>query len=39
MSDQQHIYCVNDKLYNLVDFVSKHPGGTNVFSNLEQRVF
>ena len=29
-----HIYCVHDKLYNLADFVSKHPGGTNVFANL-----
>ena len=35
MSNQQYIYCVHDKLYNLVDFVSKHPGGTNVFSNVK----
>ena len=34
MSDQRHIYCVHDKLYDLADFVSKHPGGTNVFANL-----
>jgi fatty acid desaturase len=36
MSDQ--IYCVHDKLYNLADFVSKHPGGTNVFSNLKSHT-
>ena len=35
MTDQRHIYCVHDKLYNLADFVSKHPGGTNVFANLK----
>ena len=34
MTDQKHIYCVHDKLYDLADFVSKHPGGTNVFANL-----
>ena len=34
MTDQQHIYCVHDRLYNVADFVSKHPGGTNVFANL-----
>jgi len=33
MTDQ-HIYCIHDRLYNLADFVSKHPGGTNVFVNL-----
>ena len=30
-----HIYCVHNKLYNLADFVRKHPGGTNVFANLK----
>ena len=34
MSDQHHIYCIHDRLYNLANFVSKHPGGTNVFANL-----
>ena len=34
MTDQRHIYCVHDRLYNVADFVSKHPGGTNVFANL-----
>ena len=34
MTDQQHIYCVHDRLYNVADFISKHPGGTNVFANL-----
>ena len=34
MADQRHIYCIHDRLYNVADFVSKHPGGTNVFANL-----
>jgi linoleoyl-CoA desaturase len=34
MADQCHIYCIHDRLYNVADFVSKHPGGTNVFANL-----
>jgi hypothetical protein len=33
-----NIYCVHDKLYDLADFVSKHPGGTNVFSNLKSHT-
>jgi linoleoyl-CoA desaturase len=35
MSNQHHIYCIHDRLYNVADFVSKHPGGTNVFANLK----
>jgi len=35
MTDQRHIYCVHDKLYNIADFVGKHPGGANVFSDLK----
>ena len=38
MTDQPYIYCINDKLYNLSDFVSKHPGGTNVFYNLKPQI-
>ena len=34
MANQQHIYCIHDRLYNVADFISKHPGGTNVFANL-----
>ena len=34
MTDQRHIYCVHDRLYSVADFISKHPGGTNVFANL-----
>ena len=34
MTDQRHIYCIHDRLYNVADFISKHPGGTNVFANL-----
>lgn len=37
MADK-HIYCVHDKLYNLASFVNKHPGGTNVFSNLKSHT-
>ena len=39
MTDQPYIYCINDKLYNLSDFVSKHPGGTDVFYNLHLWTF
>ena len=38
MTDQPYIYCINDKLYNLSDFVSKHPGGTDVFYNLRPHI-
>ena len=38
MKDHEHLYCVHDKLYDLTDFVSKHPGGTNVFENLKSRI-
>lgn len=37
MADK-YIYCVHDKLYNLANFVDKHPGGTNVFSNLKSHT-
>lgn len=37
MTDQ-HIYCIHDRLYNVADFVSKHPGGTNVFANLKSHT-
>jgi len=33
-----HIYCIHDRLYNVADFVSKHPGGTNVFANLKSHT-
>ena len=38
MTDQQYVYCINDKLYNLSDFVNKHPGGTDVFYNLKPQI-
>lgn len=28
-----HLYCIHNKIYNLTDFVDKHPGGANVFAN------
>jgi linoleoyl-CoA desaturase len=37
MTDQ-HIYCIHNRLYNVADFVSKHPGGTNVFANLKSHT-
>ncbi len=33
--NDQHIYCIHDRLYNVADFVGKHPGGTNVFASLK----
>ena len=30
----QHLYCIHDKIYNIADFVEKHPGGSNAFANL-----
>lgn len=30
----QHLYCIHDKIYNIADFVEKHPGGINAFANL-----
>jgi hypothetical protein len=38
MSNQEHIYCVHDKIYNISDFVNKHPGGTNAFANLQSHT-
>ena len=38
MTDQQYVCCVNDNLYNLSDFVNKHPGGTDVFYNLKPHI-
>ena len=32
----QHLYCIHDKIYNLADFVEKHPGGSNAFDNLHR---
>lgn len=33
-----YIYCINDRLYNVAEFVNKHPGGSNVFSNLKSHT-
>ena len=33
-----HIYCIHDRLYDVADFVNKHPGGSNVFSNLKSHT-
>lgn len=38
MSNQEHIYCIHDKTYNIADFVGKHPGGTNAFANLRSHT-
>ena len=35
MSDQRHIYCVHNKLYDIAEFVNKHPGGPTVFADLK----
>jgi linoleoyl-CoA desaturase len=35
---KKNIYCICDKIYNLTDFVDKHPGGTDMFNNLNDHV-
>lgn len=37
MTDR-YIYGVHNKLYNLANFINKHPGGANVFSNLKSHT-